>query len=143
MTDKVAHKKLPKSVEDDNILHVTENVDKKGIFYIIRKLPEVLQEKFAEFYVKKNEWWCFEKSELKSLKKRVKKKGFKVKIARMAQAMMSLDEALTNFTEVEIPRLRSKIKPFDELLNGGFAKGSTSTFGGDPGVGKSTLATQL
>jgi len=35
-------------------------VDKNGIFYSIKRMPEKLQKKFAEFYDKKNEDWFFE-----------------------------------------------------------------------------------
>jgi len=135
-------KHRPELDGNDKIVQITENVDKKGLFYVIRRLPEKFQKLFEWAYVKKNDWWYFEEEELRSVRQKIKKKGYKVKIAKMSQAVMSLGDAL-ELDNTEVKRLKTKIKQFDELLNGGFAKGSVIAFGGDPGVGKSTLATQL
>ena len=41
-----------------------------------------------------------------------------------------------------IPRLRSHIEELDRVLGGGFVPGSVVLLGGEPGIGKSTLALQ-
>lgn len=41
------------------------------------------------------------------------------------------------------PRLRTGLSEFDSVLGGGIVKGSLILLGGDPGIGKSTLALQL
>ncbi len=43
----------------------------------------------------------------------------------------------------EIPRLPTGISEFDQLLGGGLVRGSLILLGGEPGVGKSTLVTQV
>ena len=46
-------------------------------------------------------------------------------------------------TSAEAARLRSGIGEVDRVLGGGFVPGSITLFGGDPGIGKSTLLLQL
>ncbi|HZW40118.1 MAG TPA: DNA repair protein RadA [Ignavibacteriaceae bacterium] len=43
----------------------------------------------------------------------------------------------------EEERIKSGIAEFDRVLGGGFVKGSIILLGGDPGIGKSTLAMQI
>jgi DNA repair protein RadA/Sms len=43
----------------------------------------------------------------------------------------------------EAPRLSSGLAEFDRVTGGGFVKGSVILLGGDPGIGKSTLLTQV
>ena len=45
--------------------------------------------------------------------------------------------------ECAVPRLKSNINEFDQLLGGGIVPGSLSLVGGDPGIGKSTLLLQV
>ena len=54
--------------------------------------------------------------------------------------------ALTSITAVEsaeASRLTSGISEVDRVLGGGFVPGSIALFGGDPGIGKSTLLLQV
>jgi len=54
--------------------------------------------------------------------------------------------AVQKLSEVDIQRMRrlsSGIKEFDEVLGGGIVAGSLILLGGDPGVGKSTLALEI
>jgi DNA repair protein RadA/Sms len=64
------------------------------------------------------------------------------------------DESVKNYEKVEIKKLKnleyireerliSNISEFDRVLGGGILKGSLILIGGDPGVGKSTLALQI
>ena len=41
------------------------------------------------------------------------------------------------------PRMPSRVGEFDRVLGGGFLPGSVVLLGGDPGIGKSTLALQI
>ncbi len=41
---------------------------------------------------------------------------------------------------LEAPRLASKVAELDRVTGGGFVRGSVLLLGGDPGIGKSTLA---
>jgi predicted ATP-dependent serine protease len=129
--------------QEDKIIHMAENVDKRGMFYLIRKMPEKLEKKFAWAFDGRSQDWSFDEKEMKRARRVMKKKGYKVKIARMNQVVMSLGEALTEFKEQKLPRLKSGFKPFDVLLNGGFVKGGIVMIGGEPGAGKSTLTNQL
>lgn len=55
-------------------------------------------------------------------------------------------KAVTNLSEVEkqhYDRLSSSIEEFDRVLGGGIVAGSVVLVSGDPGIGKSTLLTQL
>ncbi len=54
--------------------------------------------------------------------------------------------APTNLSSVDVsksPRIISGIGEFDEVVGGGMVPGSLILLGGDPGIGKSTLALQL
>src|SRR6186713_1432713 len=44
---------------------------------------------------------------------------------------------------LEAPRLASKVAELDRVTGGGFVRGSVLLLGGDPGIGKSTLLTQV
>lgn len=50
---------------------------------------------------------------------------------------------ITSVTSAEASRLRCGIDEVDRVLGGGFVPGSIILFGGDPGIGKSTLLLQL
>lgn len=52
-------------------------------------------------------------------------------------------ETLSNISDDNEARIVSNIKEFDRVLGGGVAVGSLILLGGDPGVGKSTLALQF
>lgn len=136
-------KRLSENEDDDKIVHISENVDRKGIFYSIKRMPEKLHKKFNWAYDKKNDDWMIEEGELRKVKKILKRRGYKIKIAKMNQVVMSLRDALKEFDEEKLPRLKSKYKSLDELVGGGFVKGGTVLVSGEPGAGKSTLATQL
>src|SRR6187399_965042 len=43
----------------------------------------------------------------------------------------------------DAPRLASKVAELDRVTGGGFVRGSVLLLGGDPGIGKSTLLTQV
>ncbi len=58
-----------------------------------------------------------------------------------ARALNSVD--LASIDEGHKPRLKSGINEFDAVLGGGIVPGSLILLGGDPGIGKSTLALQL
>ncbi|HKJ79311.1 MAG TPA: ATPase domain-containing protein, partial [Prolixibacteraceae bacterium] len=50
---------------------------------------------------------------------------------------------LENIQSVKNPRIPVEINEFDRVLGGGIVPGSLVLLGGDPGIGKSTLALQL
>jgi DNA repair protein RadA/Sms len=50
---------------------------------------------------------------------------------------------LENIQSVKNPRIPVEINEFDRVLGGGIVPGSLILLGGDPGIGKSTLALQL
>ena len=52
-------------------------------------------------------------------------------------------QPLAEITSAEIRRLSAGIGEVDRVLGGGFVPGSIVLFGGDPGIGKSTLLLQL
>jgi DNA repair protein RadA/Sms len=52
-------------------------------------------------------------------------------------------EPIGAVTSAEASRLASGIDEVDRVLGGGFVPGSIALFGGDPGIGKSTLLLQL
>src|SRR3989339_865191 len=43
----------------------------------------------------------------------------------------------------ETTRLKTEVEEFDRVLGGGFAPGSLTLLGGEPGIGKSTLVLQI
>ena len=64
----------------------------------------------------------------------------------VARASAAGDAAVTpigDVTSAEASRLASGIGEVDRVLGGGFVPGSIILFGGDPGIGKSTLLLQL
>ncbi len=50
---------------------------------------------------------------------------------------------LTDIGSAERQRIRTRISELDRVLGGGVVKGSLILLGGDPGIGKSTLALQI
>ena len=50
---------------------------------------------------------------------------------------------LKNIDGKKIERIKTNIEEFDRVLGGGFVPGSLILLGGEPGIGKSTLALQL
>ena len=53
---------------------------------------------------------------------------------------------LINFSDIKnqtIPRLKTQITELDSVLGGGIVSGSLILLGGEPGIGKSTLALQI
>ncbi len=50
---------------------------------------------------------------------------------------------MNNVTAIEDKRILTDIEEFDRVLGGGIIKGSLVLVGGDPGIGKSTLLTQV
>lgn len=63
--------------------------------------------------------------------------------AARAMAATAAIEAIGAVTSAEASRLASGIDEVDRVLGGGFVPGSIALFGGDPGIGKSTLLLQL
>ena len=51
--------------------------------------------------------------------------------------------ALGSVPEAQVPRIPTGISEFDRVLGGGVVPGSVMLFGGDPGIGKSTLLMQV
>jgi DNA repair protein RadA/Sms len=70
---------------------------------------------------------------------RVVSAGPKSSGSGIAAQPMSLNSIVTRHEE----RLTTGISEFDEVLGGGIVAGSLILLGGDPGIGKSTLALQL
>ncbi len=63
-------------------------------------------------------------------------------------AVKKLDESnkpvtMNNVSAIEDERILTDIEEFDRVLGGGIIKGSLVLVGGDPGIGKSTLLTQV
>jgi len=50
---------------------------------------------------------------------------------------------LTEITSREMPRHQTNLKEFDRLIGGGIVPGSLTLIGGEPGIGKSTIALQI
>jgi DNA repair protein RadA/Sms len=63
--------------------------------------------------------------------------------AARAMAGAAAIEPIGAVTSAEASRLASGIGEVDRVLGGGFVPGSITLFGGDPGIGKSTLLLQL
>ena len=63
--------------------------------------------------------------------------------AAQAMAGVAAIEPIGAVTSAEASRLASGIGEVDRVLGGGFVPGSITLFGGDPGIGKSTLLLQL
>lgn len=58
---------------------------------------------------------------------------------------LSLPSAVeaTQLKQLSLPRLKTQIEELDRVLGGGLVPGQTILFAGEPGIGKSTLLTQL
>ncbi len=52
-------------------------------------------------------------------------------------------QSITDISSVEGKRLKTGLEEFDRLLGGGLIPGSMVLIGGEPGIGKSTLALQI
>jgi DNA repair protein RadA/Sms len=63
--------------------------------------------------------------------------------AAQAMAGAAVIEPIGGVSSAEAARLASGIGEADRVLGGGFVPGSITLFGGDPGIGKSTLLLQL
>jgi len=61
----------------------------------------------------------------------------------MAALPVGAISPITDVSSAEAERLVSGIGEVDRVLGGGFVPGSIVLFGGDPGIGKSTLLLQL
>ncbi len=96
---------------------------------------------------------CPECSEWNSLvegieRRESKKSGSGSKSARITgpgatNAPEVLHHALNKGGHLDAPRLSSGFSEVDRVLGGGFLKGSILLFGGEPGIGKSTLLLQV
>jgi DNA repair protein RadA/Sms len=60
-----------------------------------------------------------------------------------AQASASTLQPITSVQSSNTERIQTGIREFDRLLGGGLVPGSLVLLGGEPGIGKSTLALQL
>lgn len=63
------------------------------------------------------------------------------KSLNLAQALKP--QIFSQVSSQNFKRLETKISEFDRVLGGGFVPGSVILIGGDPGIGKSTLALQV
>ena len=52
-------------------------------------------------------------------------------------------QAITEIRPVSRERMKTGLQEFDRLLGGGLVPGSMVLIGGEPGIGKSTLALQI
>ena len=52
-------------------------------------------------------------------------------------------ELIKDVSLEEVPRVKTSLKEFNRVLGGGVVPGSLVLIGGDPGIGKSTLLTQV
>ena len=55
----------------------------------------------------------------------------------------SRPQKISEITTIQVPRLKTGYSEFDRILGGGIVPGSMVLIGGEPGVGKSTLALQV
>jgi len=67
----------------------------------------------------------------------------KTKKSNLSQAIPAELESLSDVSADQEEKSPSGIREFDRVLGGGIASGSLILLGGDPGVGKSTLALQV
>jgi DNA repair protein RadA/Sms len=76
--------------------------------------------------------------EVKSIKSKVKSnwRSGEIKEVRKVSEIETKNESFTNMISTEI-------KEFDRVLGKGIVQGSVTLFAGEPGIGKSTLLTQL
>ncbi len=72
-----------------------------------------------------------------SLEEKIENRGQK----SSGRAAQSVD--LSSVDVFQRPRIKTGISEFDEVVGGGIVPGSLILLGGDPGIGKSTLALQL
>ena len=63
--------------------------------------------------------------------------------ARSHQTVITKVQKLSDIVSVAPKRLSSNIEEFDRVLGGGFVSGQLILLGGQPGVGKSTLLTEI
>lgn len=82
-----------------------------------------------------------------SMVEEVEEKGFRARLAKRVQRLGYREKAqiinLKDIKQVDYKRLITKIEEFDRVLGGGIVAGSLILVAGDPGIGKSTLLTQL
>src|SRR5438045_3719072 len=116
--------RLLEDEEEENTVFVSQNVDKDGIFYTALRMPDKLQTKLEKYYDKKNDNYWFQEDEWPRVKKYLKKKGKKVRVAKLAQMHMSLGEALDKTEEDPTRRMKTPYKQLNDLLGGkGFVRG--------------------
>ncbi len=83
---------------------------------------------------------CGEWNSLKEVKRLLKKKkGDRIRVAKTEVVELSKVKKSNNCSK----RISSKIGEFDNVLGKGIVPGSVVLFAGEPGIGKSTLLTQL
>jgi DNA repair protein RadA/Sms len=73
----------------------------------------------------------------------VPKGSTRVASAARASAAAAAVTPIGDVTSAEATRLASGMGEVDRVLGGGFVPGSVTLFGGDPGIGKSTLLLQI
>jgi len=73
----------------------------------------------------------------------VEEKVEKQKTGQVKERRNSAPLAITQIESEEEERIQTKIGELDRVLGGGFVPGSVVLVGGDPGIGKSTLALQM
>ena len=70
-----------------------------------------------------------------------------IDLEKGGEKKISFDETrLFKFSEIKVEeykRIKTKFKKINELLGGGFVKGSLILLSGEPGIGKSTLSFEL
>lgn len=68
-----------------------------------------------------------------------------VKSGKRTNSLITKDKPIpiTNITRTEKQRLQTHLTEFDRVLGGGIVNGSVVLFGGEPGIGKSTLLLQI
>lgn len=86
---------------------------------------------------------CPECGEWNSLVEEVVAPAPKRQSARQAAVTGAQPVRLTEVSVEALPRLSTGIGELDRVLGGGIVPGSLALLGGDPGVGKSTLLTQV
>lgn len=67
----------------------------------------------------------------------------KNKVVQTNRVLTNLPLSIKDVKEDNLSRVSSKISEFDTVLGGGIVDGSLVLIGGDPGIGKSTLLTQV
>ncbi len=67
----------------------------------------------------------------------------KKNIGKSVALAMSKPKKLNEIEKLSNERVKTNIGELDRVLSGGFVSGSLTLFGGDPGIGKSTLLLQI